>query len=298
MLFERAKFMVRFAGAYRRSRSEGGDHEAALQAAADGMFRPRRVNVPDSVYEMWSDPRDELELDGGGWFGDGYLEITEAHLGLLRHARLAWEGAERGAPMLDPQRPYGRADLLAQLGEVFGTDDADELGRRHVEMYCVLARALRHGTLAPGRYAPANLNPAEVRVALRGYGELTGEDLGLDPDGRVIFTEDHLRLLRGIEIRWPSEYECGDRLDAGRYPAAAADPKRPYGDFTFIEVDMARILGELPPAPTEGQAVFEPSPELALRLQRLHWQMLGAMQVFLEQAVLTPGRYGLYPERP
>lgn len=298
MVFERAKFMVKFAGAYRRSRSDGGDHEAALQAAADGMFRPNRVHLPDSVYEMWSDPSEEIALDGGDWFGDGSLEITEAHLGLLRHARLAWDGAERGAPMLDPDRPYGRADLLAQLGEAFGPGDADELGRRHVEMYFVLARALRHATLAPGRYAPANLQPSEVRSALRGYGELTDEDLGLDADGQVIVTEEHLRLLRGIEIRWPSEYECGDRLDAGRYPAAAADPKRPYGDFTFIEVDMARILGELPPPPEHGPAIFEPSPELALRLQRLHWQMLPTMQVFLERLDLAPGTYGLNPDHP
>lgn len=298
MVFERAKFMVKFAGAYRRSRNNGGEHGAALQAAADDMFGTNRVNVPDSVYEMWSDPSDELTLDGGNWFGDGSLDITDAHLGLLRRARLTWDGAERGAPMLDPDRPYGRADLLAQLSEVFGTDDADELGRRHVEMYCVLARALRHGTLAPGRYAPTNLQPAEVRIALRGYGELTGDVLGLDPDGRVIVTEEHLHLLRGIEIRWPSEYECGDRLDVGRYPAAAADPKRPYGDFTFIEVDMARILGELPPAPESGPAVFEPSPELAQRLQRLHWQMLGTMQVFLEQMALAPGTYALYPDHP
>lgn len=298
VVFERAKFMVTFIGAYRRSRSDGGGHEAALQAAADDMLRQTRVNVPDTVYELWSDPSDELALDGGDWFGDGFLEITDAHLGLLRRARLTWDGAERGAPMLDPDRPYGRADLLAQLAEVFGTDDADELGRRHVEMYFVVARALRHATLAPGRYALTNVAPADVRIALRGYGELSGDDLGLDADGQVNLTEDHLRLLRGIEIRWPSEYECGDRLDGGRYPAAAADPKRPYGDFTFIEVDMARILGELPPAPQQGPAVFEPSPEQALRLQRLHWQMLGAMQVFLERAELAPGRYGLYPDHP
>lgn len=298
MVFERAKFMVKFAGAYRRSRNTGGEHETALQAAADAMFPTNRVNVPDSVYEMWSDPSDELVLDGGDWFGDGILEITAAHLGLLRAARLAWNGAERGAPMLDPARPYGRTDLLTQLGEVFGTDDTDELGRRHVEMYCALARALRRGTLTPGRYAPANLTPDQIRVALRGYGELSDEDLGLDADGRVLVTEDHLRLLGGIEIRWPSEYECGDLLDAGRYPAAAADPKRPYGDFTFIEVDMARILGELPPAPERGPAIFEPSPELARRLQRLHWQMLGVMQVFLERMELAPGRYGLHPDHP
>ena len=45
-------------------------------------------------------------------------------------------------------------------------------------------------------------------------------------------------------------------------------------------------------------AVFEPGPELAQRLQRLHWQMLGTMQVFLERMELAPGTYGLYPDHP
>ncbi|WP_395307620.1 hypothetical protein V4U86_19685 [Mycobacterium sp. AMU20-3851] len=96
--------------------------------------------------------------------------------------------------------------------------------------------------------------------------------------------------MRGIEIRWPSEYDCEDRLAAGEYPAAAADSKRPYGEYTFIEVDMARILGELPPG--DGAAIFEPGPDLTRRLQRLHWQTLVAMQVFLERMTLAPGRYG------
>lgn len=290
-MFERAKFMVKFAGAYRQSRRDGTDHEAALQSAADNMFRSNRVTVPASVYETWSDPADELDLNYDSWFGYGPFDITATHLGLLRRARLAWEGAERGAPMLDPDRPYGRSDLLAQLGEVFGTDDPDVQALRHIEMYATMARFVRHATLDPGRYPLVNIEPADVRVALRGYGELSDEDLGLAGDGTVAVTADHLALLRGIDIRWPSEYENGDRLDDGRFPAATGDPKRPYGDYTFIEIDMARLLGELPPPPIDGPAVFEPSPEQAARLQRLHWQMLATMQVFLERAELAPGTY-------
>lgn len=291
-MFERAKFMVKFAGAYRQSRRAGAQHDAALQAATADMFRPRQTELPASVAELWRDPATHCALDDGDWFGDGSLAITDAHLALLRQARLGWDGAERGAPMLDPQRPYGRADLLTQLAEVFGADSqTGELARHHVEMFFVLARVLKHGTLAPGRYPLTNITVAEARALLRGYGDLSDDDMGIDADGRVPVTDEHLRLLRAIEIRWPSEYDCADRLGVAEYPAAAADPKRPYGDYTFIEVDMARILGELPPA--VGAAVFEPGPELAQRLQRLHWQMLVAMQVFLERAELAPGSYGL-----
>lgn len=291
-MFERAKFMVSFVGAYRQARRNGDEHQAAVRRAVGDVLDAPGVELPDSVRALWTDPDDRIALDGGSWFGAGAFEISAAHLDLLRHARLGWDGAERGAPGFDPAAPYGRTDLLSQLGEVFQTDDADELAGRHVEMFFVLARFLRHADLQPGRYRLRNITAHQLRAALRGYGELDDEDLGLGTDG-VLVEPAHLQLLRGIEIRWPSRYECADRLAAGRYPAAGADPKRPYGDFTFIEVDMARILGVLPPPPSEGSAVFEPGPELTRRLQRLHWQMLAVMQVFLEHAELAPGRYQL-----
>ncbi|MCC7250713.1 hypothetical protein [Hyphomicrobium sp.] len=203
----------------------------------------------------------------------------------------------RGTALSAARRCSTRADVLAQLADVFVTDDADALARRHVEMLFVLARALKHGVLAPGRYRLGNISAGDVRDAMRGYGGADGvsdADLGLDADGAVTVTDEHLKLLRNIEIRWPSSSECEERVDAGVYPAAAADPKRPYGDYTYIEVDMARILGCLPPAPDgDGPAVFEPEPALAAHLQRLHWQMLGAMQVFVENAELAPGVYDL-----
>jgi hypothetical protein len=309
-MFERLKFMIGFVGAYGRSRKAGDEHTAALEAATHNMLDqklgrssaedPAEMTVPESVAALWCDPEPECALDDGEWFGDGSFEITPSHLSLLRQARFTWDGAERGAPMLDPKRPYGRRDLLAQLAEVFGSDDADALARRNVEMFFVLARVLKRGALAPGRYALGNIGVADVREAMRGYGGDDGvsdADLGVDADGLSTLTDDHVKLLRGIEIRWPSDYDCEDRVEMGEYPAAAADPKRPYGDFTFIEVDMARILGVLPPPPTSGEpAVFDPSPELAHRLQRLHWQMLVAMQVFVEQMVLAPGVYRLYAD--
>ncbi|MCV7289188.1 hypothetical protein H7J87_28065 [Mycolicibacterium wolinskyi] len=301
-MFERVKYMVGFAGAYRRSRSAGADHFDALDTAArdmmlrklDGRDEPTAdQTLPEPVAEIWRDPESTCALADGAWFGDGSIEITSRHIGLLRQMRFGWDGAERGAPMLDPKQPYGRTDLLAQLGEVFESDDARELARRHVEMFFVLARALRHGELSPGRYPLGNIGPDDVRRAMRGYPDVTDADLGLDADGQVTISDDHVRLLRAIDIRWPSEYDCEDLLAIGRYPAAAADPKRTYGDFSFIEVDMARVLDVLPPPPLDGPAVFEPSPELAARLQRLHWQMLVAMQVFVEHGNLAPGVYSL-----
>lgn len=293
-MFERVKFMTEFAAAYRRERRTGAGHDAALAAASETVLNRgmsgSAVVLPDRVAEIWLEPDDVCGLLDGAWFGDGSFDITQGHLDLLRRMRFSWDNAERGAPVLDPRRPYGRADMLAQLGEAFDARDDDELARRHVEMFFVLARALRHATLPPGHHPLKNIGPADIRTAMAGYAA-SDTDLGLGPDGLVTVTDDHLRLLRAIEIRWPSHWDCADRLDSGQYPAAAADAKRPYGDCTFIEIDMARALGELPPAAAEG--IFEPDAELTARLARLHLQMLVAMQVFVEQANLTAGTYAL-----
>lgn len=308
-MLERLKFLVGFVGAYRQARRAGASREDAKLAAARQMIDARlmpdaddavdRAELPASVAELWTDPAaafTEGEADGA-WFGYGPFEVTPRHIALLRQIRLSWDGAERGAPMLDPERPYGRPDLLAHLAEVFGTDDANTLARRHVEMFFVLARALKHGVLRPGRYALGNIGADDVRAAMQGYGGDEGlgdADLGLVAEGTIAVTDEHLKLLRNIESRWPSQWECEERLESGTYPAGAADPKRPYGDFTYIEVDMARILGCLPPPPDGDEpAVFEPEPALAEHLQRLHWQMLGAMQAFVENAELAPGVYDL-----
>lgn len=292
-MFERVRFIAEFAAAYRRSRRTGAAHDAALDAAAQTTVprsSPSRTTLPERVAEIWLDPDEASGFPDGAWFGDGPFDINQGHLDLLRLMRFGWDSVERGAPMLDPRQPYGRADVLAQLGETFDASDDDEVARRHVEMFFVLARALRHATLPPGRYPLGNIGPADIRAAMAGYAA-SDTDLGLGPDGLVTITDDHLRLLRAIEIRWPSHWDCADRLAAGQYPAATADGKRPYGDYTFIEVDMARVLGELPPNPADG--IFEPDAELAARLARLHWQMLAAMQVFIEQANLTAGTYSL-----
>lgn len=307
-MLDRLRFMFGFVRAYRDARKQGISPDDAKLAATSRMFEERlgapldfgeRVELPPDVVSLWSDPGPTFRQEGreDGWFGIGPFEISSAHLSLLAHARFSWDGAERGAPMLDPARPFGRSDLMAQLGEVFGETDAIALARRHVEMMYVLARVLRHGEAQTGRYALRNISAEDVRAAMRGYGGeagLSDADLGLDADGMFSLAEDHLKLLREMTVEWPSQWEVEDRLDAGDYPAAAIDPKRPYGDFTYIEVDMARILGRLPPPPSDGQpAIFEPDPALAAHLQRLHWQMLAAMQVFVENAELAPGTYDL-----
>ncbi len=39
------------------------------------------------------------------------FEMTHKHVTLLRNAYVSWNGAEHGAPTIDPKRPYGNADV-------------------------------------------------------------------------------------------------------------------------------------------------------------------------------------------
>ncbi len=179
----------------------------------------RRVPISSRLSRIVARPADDVRADYRWQLVR--RRLTGNH-GRARDAteaeRLGWDGAENGAPMLDPRRPYGREDLLTQLQEVFGTGAAEEMARRHVEMYFVLARALKHGALVPGRYPLGNIAGLRCARALRGYDGLSDDDLGVDADGYVSLTDEHLTLLRGIEIRWPSQYDCDDRLGAGEYP--------------------------------------------------------------------------------
>jgi hypothetical protein len=65
-------------------------------------------------------------------------------------------------------------------------------------------------------------------------------------------------------------------------------PKRPYGDMSWFQRDMAAVLN-LELATENGEKVLSEDHETALL--HLHWQMLGALQVFVENADFKPGTY-------
>lgn len=221
------------------------------------------------------------------------LDITPAHLELIRRMRFVWDGTEVGAPMLDPERPYGERNLFGQIGRAFGEDSEAGQLARHVEMMIALNHFLANATLAPGAWALANISPKELRAQFEGYNGGDGvndEDVGLSADGSFQFAPEHARLVQQLSVEWSNRYDNEDRLDCGQYPGLAVDPKRPYGDMTYFQVDMARALGVLPPPPEDGSPARLPS-ALEERLGRLHWQMLGALQVFVANAELAPGTY-------
>ena len=95
--------------------------------------------------------------------------------------------------------------------------------------------------------------------------------------------DDHLTLLRAANTRFFD--------DGGRDIGLVIDRKRPYGDTTCFELDMASILGV---KPEQGDELSEAQ---MAQLDAVHEEMQPVLQVFLRQAALAPGpvRTGLLP---
>lgn len=90
-------------------------------------------------------------------------------------------------------------------------------------------------------------------------------------------TAEHIRLLQHANWR-----------------TFMIDCKRPYGDFTHYEVDMADILGLPVSKDAKGHAQIGKDAEQ--RMDALHTEMLFALQAYIRFARLSPGRY-VVPER-
>ena len=179
---------------------------------------------------------------------------------------------EAGGPVVDPVTPYGSAQLADDLGPIAGTRDPVVLARFHIEVSAVLISVLKDCNLPAGRYRLAHLDNATMeRLALReASGRLPREQTAvmlaqlprLEPDGHFNFTVQHCRLLRKLRLEWPDGFTNSAFVE-WNYPAPVVHFKRPFGDMTTFEIDMAEIL-DLP--------IPEPY-RLAPLLWRLYWEM-------------------------
>ncbi|MCH1995598.1 hypothetical protein L7Q78_22660, partial [Achromobacter xylosoxidans] len=130
------------------------------------------------------------------------------------------------------------------------------------------------GRLAPGRYAV----PPERREMF------DFPDSGVDAQGRFELRREHLTLLRAASWREAGKDELEAVLREGDafWPMPFIDGKRPYGDSSHYQIDMARLLGEPYPIDAKGRAITDPARDA--RLESLHWQTAAALQVFLAHA--------------
>ncbi len=220
---------------------------------------------------------------------DDYPEsftLADYHIALLRQAVISWDPAEIGAPAIDPEKPFGAVSTrgaIARAAKLGSTSDTKRLKAIYAEVGHALQSFMWYGELEPGVYSvPHPLNGDWSTLDRR------ARDYKKSPEPKIIefqFKEAHRRLLDRAILRWtdwPREYGA-DYMN----PTPGIDPKRPYGDRTYFEIDMAEILGI--PVKDEPNDPF--TPQQAKELVTLHHEMKRALQVFLVKARIQPGAY-------
>jgi hypothetical protein len=215
------------------------------------------------------------------------LTITPQHVEALRKLRFVWNTRiESGGPVVDPLAPYGSEDMAADLGPLIGSNDRVAIARFHREVSELLIWALHNCALADGLYRLEHLDNASMEQWLRrDLAGLPPERIEavvaarprLEPDGSFRFTTRHLKLLHAMRFEWPDSVIMPIVAGLG-YPAPVINFKRPFGDMTAFEIDMAATLG-LPRLATDR---VDPV------LDRLYWEMWPALQTFVQYVGIDP----------
>jgi hypothetical protein len=213
--------------------------------------------------------------------------ITPKHIEALRKLRFAWDSRiESGGPVVDPFTPYGSASMAADLAPIIGTRDRDAVARFHREVSETLIWALDNCTLETGLYRLAHLTSSLMerrrRQDLDGLPAtrieaIVAELPRLEPDGYFRFTDQHRRLLQHLRFEWPApDFVLIVARNMWGYPVPTVHFKRPFGDMTAFDYDMADIL-ELPrPGPHQRDPLLE----------RLYLEMWPALQTFVERVTI------------
>jgi hypothetical protein len=214
--------------------------------------------------------------------------MTPKHVEAMRKMRFAWDSRiESGGPVVDPFMPYGSTSMAADLAPIIGTRDRDVVARFHREVSEVLIWALENCPLAPGQYQLAHLTNSSMEQRLRQdldelpaarIEAIVAELPRLEPDGYFRFTDQHRRLLQHLRFEWPDpDFVWVVTRNIWGYPVPTVHFKRPFGDLTAFDDDMADILERPRPGPDQSDPVLE----------RLYWEMWPALQTFVEHVTIN-----------
>ena len=198
--------------------------------------------------------------------------LAPRHLALAAHLRVDWMPVESGAPCIDAERPLvGEGPAVALAKAALDTEDAALAIRTLAEVGRLIPDIVAGLALAPGVYAV----PADMRAWFA-----TGA-CGVDDAGFFDLRAEHLVLLRAAQWRVVDSDCIDDVLAYGdeAWPMPYIDGKRPYGDCSYYQLDIARLLGEPYALDDRGYAI--PAQDKDDRLEQLHVETLGALQVLL-----------------
>lgn len=193
-----------------------------------------------------------------------------AHLRLIRNLHLIWSPVEGGSPWINCVEPLGQmpegGEARQLAAEITGLP-LEEAERKLIETAINIHTFVEHALLQPGVY----------QIPEHFGGPCQDEDFGLAANGDFTFRPEHLTLLRHMRWRWPVPQEVPELLAAGIYPFPLTESKRPYGDYTWYECEMAEILEEPYATDADGKPVRDA--EKDKRMRGLHYETLPALQV-------------------
>ena len=246
-----------------------------ISAGTAGAWQVRQY------WRLYSALAELSELDGLG----EPLRPDARHLAAIRKLRFTWDTmVESGGPIVDPSRPYGSRNMADDLAPIIGTRDIEAIAKFHIEVARGLSWVLENGVLPEGRYPLAHLDNAAMESAMmRGTENLSAAQIAqfraevprLEPDHTFLFTSAHRALLKQLRFGWPRPSLISIFPAWGGQIVPTVNFKRPFGDMSAFDIDMAAILG-LPRPADNGK--FDPA------LWRLYTEMLPALQVFVEHA--------------
>ncbi|WP_230956055.1 hypothetical protein [Burkholderia cepacia] len=207
-----------------------------------------------------------------------YPDLAPRHVALMRRLQVMWLPIESGAPGIVPEPPLTGTGTTIDLAKAILETGDDVLAIRTLaELGHVVPEFVTvAGTLSPGQY----VIPAELREAF------DFPESGVDASGRFEFRAEHLAILQGTVWRTLDDYSIDAVLKRDDFwPLSYIDGKRPYGECTYFPIDMAELLGE--PYQFDAERNLIEDAEKDARLERLHYETLAALQVFLMHAELT-----------
>ncbi|MEJ7805995.1 MAG: hypothetical protein WKG03_08780 [Telluria sp.] len=203
-------------------------------------------------------------------------ELTAQHCALIRLLRVTWMPIESGGPGIEISQPFGEHNpTLATVMAALKVNDEAVAARLVAELGLLIAPYVRSAAqLAPGLYPL----PADVAA------NFSSPECGVGPDGHFNFTAEHATVLK--LAYWTNvdatiiDYVLQE--DTEMWPMPYVDGKYPYGESGYYQIDMANALGEPYALDDGGHMIHDEAKDD--RLEKLHFETLAALQVFLTHA--------------
>gem|GEM_PF-3353770 len=286
-MFKKLSSAFKLYKSVRENQKAGLSYEDALQASTDNMLDEMfgDTDTSDTVVSIPEEAEAYFEDSSRDYYWSLYdtkpEPLTQKYLNLFRIVRLDWDGAESGAACFDSVAPFGDSSPLELMAEKFGSGTIEEQAKAHTRFAFSLNRFFETVQIEPGFYSLKNLTADDIRQKLSGYNlDASKTSFGLTDDGRVNLTEEMIAILRQTSWEWSLHaFE-----DFGAWPGPAIDPKRPYGDMSNWEVEMAKMLDL--PLTKNDEGYVETSQEQNAQLFNYHLSQLACAQAILEHGSL------------